>query len=195
MSLDTEATRMRCARRGTALLAAWIVAAGLPGALPAQPAQQPAAQGAAARQVGTIKTISGSTITLTTDAGAEVRVVVQETTKLARIEPGATDLKGAVAMKLSDLQVGDRILARGAPGEDGKSIQANVLIAMKHEDIQAKRQKEREDWQRRGTGGLVSAVDAMQGTVKLDASSLAGKREITVHTTKDTVVRRYAPDS
>jgi hypothetical protein len=66
---------------------------------------------------------------------------------------------------------------------------------MKHEDIQALRQKEREDWQRRGAGGLVSSVDATTGSVKVDASSLAGKREIVVHTTKDTIVRRYAPDS
>jgi hypothetical protein len=158
-------------------------------------AQSATSQAAAVRQVGTIKTISGSTITLTTDAGAEIRVAVQENARLVRTEPGAKDLKDAVAMKLADLQVGDRILVRGAQSDDGKTLLASGVIAMKHEDIQAKRQKEREDWQKRGTGGLVSAVDAAQGTVTISISSLAGKKELAVRAAKDTVVRRYAEDS
>lgn len=158
-------------------------------------AQSATSQAAAVRQVGTIKTISGSTITLTTDAGAEIRVAVQENARLVRTEPGAKDLKDAVAMKLADLQVGDRILVRGTQADDGKTLLASGVIAMKHEDIQAKRQKEREDWQKRGTGGLVSAVDAAQGTVTISISSLAGKKELAVRAAKDTVVRRYAEDS
>src|SRR5712692_3783268 len=143
-------------------------------------AQSVTSQAAAVRQVGTIKTISGNSITLTTDAGAEIRVTVQENARLVRTEPGAKDLKDAVAMKLADLQVGDRILVRGTQADDGKTLLASGVIAMKHEDIQAKRQKDREDWQKRGTGGLVSAVDAAQGTVTISISSLAGKKELAV---------------
>src|SRR5260370_41971663 len=42
----------------------------------AQAAQQTSAQNSAARPVGTIKSVSGNTITLTTDAGADVNIVI-----------------------------------------------------------------------------------------------------------------------
>src|SRR5207245_4933325 len=72
--------------RGTVFLVAvfclCLCAAGgaaLP-AITAQVAQGSSAQTpAAARPVGTIKVISGNTITLTTNAGSDVTVVVQET--------------------------------------------------------------------------------------------------------------------
>src|SRR5256886_13832862 len=55
----------------------------------AQAGQQPSSQTpAAARPVGTIKSISGNAITLTTDAGSDVTVQVQDATKLVRIAPG-----------------------------------------------------------------------------------------------------------
>src|SRR5258708_30546818 len=49
----------------------------------AQTAQQPSAQSAVvAKPVGTIKAISGNTITLTTDAGTDVTVFAQDATKV-----------------------------------------------------------------------------------------------------------------
>ena len=44
-------------------------------------------------------------------------------------------------------------------------------------------------------GGLVSAVDAVAATVTISVVSFSGKKEIVVHSTKSTVIRRYAPDS
>jgi hypothetical protein len=66
---------------------------------------------------------------------------------------------------------------------------------MKKADVDTKQQHDLQDWQRRGVGGLVSAVDTASGTVTISATSLAGAKSIAVHTSKDTVVRRYAPDS
>src|SRR5438445_4543048 len=78
-------------------------AAGSPGSK-AQAGQQPPAQtGAVARPVGTIKSVSGNTVILTTDAGSDVTVQVQETTKLVRIVPGQKDLKDATPIQLADL--------------------------------------------------------------------------------------------
>ena len=79
-------------------------------ASPAQ-AQQPAAQNMQA--VGVIKAINGTTITMTPDAAADIKVIVQPTTQIVRVAPGQTDLKTAPPIQLSDLQVGDRILVRG----------------------------------------------------------------------------------
>src|SRR5581483_726061 len=65
-------------------------------------------------------------------------------------------------------------------------------VVMTKADIAQKQQQEREDWQRRGTGGLVTAIDPAAGTVTI--SSTPGKTMV-VHTSKSTVIRRYAPDS
>src|SRR2546429_4606235 len=84
----------------------------------AQAGQQPSSQTpAAARSVGTIKSISGNAITLTTDTGGDVTVQVQDATKLVRIAPGQKDLKEATPIQLADVQPGDRILVRGKLAE------------------------------------------------------------------------------
>ncbi len=100
-----------------------------------QGAQQPSAQTAAtARPVGTIKSISGNTITLTNDAGVDVTVLVQDAAKLLRIAPGQKGLKDAAPIQLQDLQPGDRILVHGKLADDGKSILATSVVAMKKSD-------------------------------------------------------------
>ena len=149
----------------------------------------------AVRQLGTIKAIKGNVITLTTDAGADIDVLVQDTTRIVRVEPGQKDLKGATALPFKGLQVGDRILVRGQPSSDAKSFTATGIIAMKHEDLQAKQQHEREDWQKHGIGGLVSSIDPAAGTVTISVGSLGASTNVAVHITKETIVRRYAPDS
>lgn len=161
----------------------------------ARPSQQPAAQSPVGRQVGTIKAIRGNTITLATDAGAEISAVVQDSTRMVRVEPGQKDLKGATPIQLKDLQVGDRILVRGQPSDNAKSIAAAGIIVMKHSDVEAKQERDREDWQKRGIGGLVSAVDPSTGTVTISVAAPGGNKTIAIHAAKDTILRRYAPDS
>src|SRR5262245_8815454 len=89
------------------------------------------AQPAAARQMGTVTAIAGNTLTLKTDSGSEAKVVVQDSTRILRVAPGQKDLKDATAIQLSDLQVGDRVLSRGTPGEDAQSLAASMVIVMK----------------------------------------------------------------
>jgi len=149
----------------------------------------------AARQLGTIKAIKGTTITLTTDDGSNIDVPVQQTTKIIRVEPGAKDLKGATALPLKDLQVGDRILVRGQPSPDGKTFTPTGIIAMKHENLEATRAHQREEWQKHGIGGLVGAVDAAAGTATISVGVGPTATNVIVHASKDTAVRRYAPDS
>src|SRR5712692_6012831 len=161
----------------------------------AHQAQPPAAQNAAARPVGTIKSISGKTITLTTDAGTDVTAVVQDDARLVRIAPGQKDLKDAAPSQFQDLQVGDRILVWGKMADDGKAVLASSVIAMKKSDIAEKQAHEREEWQRHGVGGLVSAVDAGNGTVSISTSALGNSKIVAVHLSKQTILRRYAPDS
>ena len=158
-------------------------------------AQAAPAQAASAKQLGTIKAISGNAITLTTDAGASVTIQVDDGTRMVRTAPGQTDLKGATIIHIQDLQVGDRILVRGKASDDGKTISAAVVIAMKQSDLAAKQEQERQDWQKRGIGGLVSAVDPSSGTITITTGAGSTKKSVAIHTTAATVFRRYAPDS
>lgn len=161
----------------------------------AQEAQQPASASATAKPVGVVKDISGNTITLTTDAGSTVNIVVQDSARLVRIAPGQKDLKEATPIQLQDMQVGDRILARGTASDDGKSVAASSVVLMKESDVAAKQERDREDWQRRGVGGLVSKVDAANGVVTLAAPAMSDAKPVTIHISKTTIIRRYSPDS
>lgn len=134
-------------------------------------------------------------MTLATDSGAELNVVVPSDAKLLRVAPGSKDLKDATPIQLSDLKGGDRILVRGKFGDDGKTFTATTVVAMKKEELAEKAAHEKEEWQRHGIGGLVKSVDATNGTVTIGLMTAAGSKEVAVHTTGSTVVRRYAPDS
>lgn len=87
------------------------------------------------------------------------------------------------------------MLVRGLASADGKSIAALAVIVMKQGDVSAKQEHDREDWQKRGVGGLVTALDPSTGTVTISSAGLGGNRNIVIHTSKATTARRYAPDS
>jgi hypothetical protein len=156
---------------------------------------QTSAQNPATRPVGTVKSINGKTIVLTTDAGAEVTVQLQDDTKLVRIAPGEKDLKNAAPLSLQDLQAGDRILVRGALAPDGKTVMAASLIAMKQADVAAKQARDREEWQRQGVGGLVTKIDEPGGTITVSTNATGAAKDVTIHVTPKTALRRYAADS
>jgi hypothetical protein len=167
------------------------------GARPAAAAAaSPSPQAAAtSKAVGTVKSISGNSIVLAAEGGADTNVVVQDGARLLQIEPGETDLKKATPLQLGDLQNGDRILVRGTSGPDGKSILAVSVIAMKKADLAARHAHEQAEWQRNGIGGLVSAVDPAAGTITVSTSALGANKNVLVHVSKNTVLRRYAPGS
>ena len=156
-------------------------------------AQSPAAS--QAKAVGEIKSLSGGSLVLATDEGKSVSVSLSEAVRVVRIAPGATDLKNATVITPQSLQVGDRILVRGAASDDAKGLTATLVVVMKQSDVAAKQQQDREDWQKRGIGGLVSAVDPSAKTVTISVTTFAGAKKIEVETTEKTVVRRYAANS
>ena len=150
---------------------------------------------AAKPALGTIKSIDGNVLTITTDGGAVVKATVPADAKLVSVPPGAKDLKEAAPITFSDLQPGDRILVRGDAGDDPAAIVAASVVAMKSMDIAAKQNREREEWQRHGIGGLVKSVDAASRTVTLGTMTAAGSKDVAVHVGGSAAIRRYAPDS
>ena len=119
-------------------------------------------------------------------------VQVQDGARLLRIEPGQTSLQNASPFSMTDLQIGDRVLARGSASDDGKQIAASTLVAIKKADIAQEQQQQQEEWQK-GVGGLVKTVDPTAGTITIPLNP--GNRTVTIQTTKSTIVRRYAPGS
>jgi hypothetical protein len=65
------------------------------------------------------------------------------------------------------------------------------VILMKSSEIAQKHETEQADWQKRGTGGIVSAVDAGAGTLTVTV----GAKKVGVTTSPKTQFRRYAGDS
>jgi len=156
---------------------------------------QTSANAQTTRAVGTIKSTQPDSLTLTPDSGGEVTAALSSSTKILRVPPGEKDLKNATPLQTQDLQPGDRVLVRGQASTDGHSITALAVIVMKQGDVSAKQEREREDWQKRGVGGLVNAADAAVGTITILSSGLGGNHNIVIHTAKATTARRYAPDS
>jgi hypothetical protein len=147
--------------------------------------------GGIAKNVGVVKSISGNTLVLKSDAGPEITITVADGARLLRMAPGQTDLKSAATITLADLQVGDRMLVRGRSGDNG-AIAASTIVVMKQADVAQKQQHDREDWQKRGTGGIVSAIDSAAGSFTV---SVTPTLSVVVKTTKDTSFLRYAPNS
>jgi len=148
----------------------------------------------AAKVVGTIQALAANKLVVKSDDGPDRNVAFQESTHFLQVNPGEKDLKKAVPIHSQDLQAGDRVLVLGKDAQD-KAIAASYVIVMKKIDVEARQRREQQDWQKRGIGGLVSAVDPATGDLTMALTSLGGKKIVTVHTAKSTVVRRYAPNS
>ena len=189
-------------RRRLLIFAFSVAAAASPRLLPAclampnEPQTSEASSGSAtARHIGSIKAIAGNVITLTPDSGPEIEVTVPAGARIVRIAPGEKTLKNATPVELQDLQAGDRILVAGKSPDDGKAMTAASIVVMKRSDVEARKEEDRQDWQKRGLGGLVKAVDPAAGTTTISVTGFGGAKTIVVHSSKATVIRRYAPDS
>jgi hypothetical protein len=176
------------------LRALWFAAAlGLFAVLLSSRAPQAAAfaqTAPASRQIGTVKEVVPGRLTITTDAGAKISVNVADGAKVLQIAPGSTDLKAAQTIALGDIEPGDRVLVSGHQ-DAPDALTASRVILMKSTDISKKREAEEEDWQKRGSGGLVSAIDPPTGNISLSARG----KKITIETTPATIYRRYAAGS
>ena len=147
------------------------------------------------RFLGTITTVGPGSLTVKTDAGVERKVTVPDGIKLQRIAPGEKDLSKAATIQFSDLAVGDRVLVRIAPDPATDPVTAILIVAIPQADLAQKQQKDREEWQRNGVGGLVKSVNAGTGVIEVTSGAGAAQKTIVLNTTPATILRRYAPGS
>jgi hypothetical protein len=153
------------------------------------------AQAAAQRFVGTVTAIAGDTLTVKTDAGDAHQVQVPSSAVIKQLAPGQKDLSSAQTIQLSNLAVGDRVLVRLDPNATGSTPQALQIVAMKQTDIAQEQQKERDEWARNGSDGLVKSADTSTGVIVITKGVGPAMKTITVQVTKDTKLLRYAPNS
>ncbi len=125
---------------------------------------------AAVRPIGVVTQIQPGKLTLHTDGGAELSVELPDGVTAVRVPPGAKDLKSATPIAVSDINAGDRVLVRGKVADDQKSMVATTVIDMSRAAIASAHEVERQDWQRRGVGGLVKAVDPATKQITISVS-------------------------
>ena len=151
------------------------------------------AQTPVAKAVGTVKSITSNSVVLTTDSSSDLTVTFADSAHIVRAAPGQTDLKTAAPIAISEIQIGDRVFARGQAGE-GNTVIASSAIVMKKSDIADKQQRERDEW-RKGVGGIVKEVNATANSITVANAMVASGKPIIIHISPETIIRRYAPNS
>jgi hypothetical protein len=163
----------------------------------AQP-QNPGEAGSANRIVGEVTAIdaAGNQLTVRSDNGNAVVVVVDDKTNYMKALPGARNLEGATRIAISNINVGDRVLALGRVSEDQKTVSARAVVVMTKADIAQKQEHDRAEWRRRGVAGVISAINPETKEITVNSRSRAGiEPVILVAGAPNVVFRRYAPDS
>ena len=148
---------------------------------------------ARARVTGTVVSVdaAGGRITLKSDKGDVTTVTTTEKSFLRRLPPGETDAKKATPAGVADIAAGDRVVASGQFGADEKSFEAHTVLVMPKASVEAVHAKEEEDWQKRGTTGIVTEVNPAAKTIVIKA----GRGQYTVEAAAAKEVLRYAKDS
>lgn len=141
--------------------------------------------------VGTVSLFKPETaeIEIQPDSGTAVAMKVTADTIAQKVAPGATDLTHAETIKVTDLALGDRVLATPEPGTGN----LRRIVVMPAAEIVKKNQADRMDWTRRGVSGMVAAKSGNEVTLKI--RTFTGESQAVVTVTQKTAFKRYAPDS
>jgi hypothetical protein len=110
-------------------------------------------------------------------------------TIVQRIAPGETSLANAATVTAQEIAVGDRVLVTLA--SNGADVLRVVIIAAV--DIAKRDEADRQDWNRRGISGIVSANNGNQLLLKLRTPR--GDVQQTIAVSEKTKFRRYSADS
>jgi hypothetical protein len=142
---------------------------------------------------GTIASVdaNGGHLALKGDKGEDVTVNTTARTLLLRMPPGETDPKKGARIALTDISAGDRAVVVAPQSADPKTMNAAAVLVMSKSDVASLQQKDIDDWRKRGTTGIITAIDPAKKTVTIKA----GSRTFTVQPSEKTTYFRYALDS
>jgi hypothetical protein len=156
-----------------------------------QPDRSEAAPHSQVAGVVTAVDAQANQVSLKSDKGDAIVVTTTEKTLILHLPAGENDVTKGNKVALSSLGAGDRVVAFYRGAADQKAIQATSLVVRTKADLAAIADKEREDWQRRGTSGTVTAIDSAAKTLTIKA----GQRSLAVAPAEKAEFLRYAPDS
>lgn len=131
---------------------------------------------------------------LKTSAG-QFTVLLGDKTRYLQLAPGEQTLSKATAITLEQVGVGDRVMARGKVSVADLTVPAAHVVVMKKEELSRKREREREEWRRRGINGRITAINPQTREVTLTVRSGDGERPVSLAVPDGVPMRRYAPDS
>ena len=137
---------------------------------------------------------SAGQITIKTAAGSVVVANVNEKTTYQRMPPGETDRSKAVETSLTEIAIGDGVVARGFVAADRKSVPAQQIIVVSQSDIAKRNATQRQAWAR-GTKGIVSAINSEAKEITVTSRSLAGTSQAVTVAVDKAKLKRYPPDS
>ena len=130
-----------------------------------------------------------------TASGNEVIVTLSDRTTFMRIPPGEKTKDKFIPISATDFGAGDSVFARGRMTEDRKSMPALEFYVMSKTEIAEKRERERDEWRKRGIAGTVSSLNATANEISVDTRTPKGPKPIVIAAGTQTKFRRYAPDS
>jgi hypothetical protein len=137
---------------------------------------------------------SAGQITIKTAAGSVVVASVNEKTTYQRIPPGETDKSKAEQTSLTEITVGDGLIARGYVTADQKSVPAQQIFVVSQSEIAKKNASEKLAWSR-GAKGIVKSVNPSTKEVTVGSSSMAGAPQTITVSVDKAKIRQYPPDS
>jgi uncharacterized membrane protein YgcG len=164
----------------------FAILAGLPAF--AQPAAPAADQ---VRGAITSVAVQAKQIAVTTEKGDPVTVSLTARTVLLRMPAGVTDPKQFVAIELPAVAAGDKLIALGKLSADKKTLEGAKVYILTKADIAQLHKLEDEDWVKRGTSGVVAAVDATAKTITIKV----GARQTAIQLSGKTDIQHYSADS
>jgi hypothetical protein len=156
-----------------------------------QQAQAPASARSQVAGIVTKVDASGSQVSFKTDKGETVTVTTNDKTQILHATAGETDIKKWGKLAVSEVAVGDQVLAYFKGPLDQKPLLATSLVIRTKADLTQLAQKELDDWKKRGTTGTVTAIDAAAKTLSIKV----GQRTLTVQPSEKTEFHRYSLDS
>lgn len=134
------------------------------------------------------------TLTLKTKDG-DIVITLNDATQYKKASPdNPADLAKATPAALTDIGVGDRLIASGKIADDKKSMISRSIILMTKGDISKRQQAENEAWTK-GINGRVTAVNPLNKELTVTVRGMMGERAIVISDTSNTKFRRYASNS
>jgi len=171
----------------------WVIILSLTILGPGAGAQTAGTAAQRAQVAGVIESVDAGArrIAVKSEKGETVTLTATDRSFFRRLPAGETDMKKAVSIAFGDLAAGDQVVASYQIASDQKTLEVRTILIRTKSDLAQLREKEMEDWQKRGTVGNVGSIDATAKTFTVKA----GAHITTVQPSDKTVFLRYAPDS